>query len=187
MTAQSPDHRRSRWAGSAGAAHLLPQSASSAAASGGYVLGGAEGEHLVHFRDHGDVFIKIAPSTGSNNVALGTQQVMAGTGVPIHRHFHMDEAFYVLAGSGTFTLNDVDHPFDKGATIFIPRSSWHGFLNPDHELLLLWVVSPPGLEGFFRETCTPPGVPPRKLSHEQVNAIARKYGPSFARACVRRS
>ena len=104
---------------------------------------------------------------------------MAGTGVPIHRHLHMDEAFYVLGGSGTFTLNDVDHPFDKGATIFIPRSSWHGFSNPDHELLLLWVVSPPGLEGFFRETCTPPGVPPRQLTHEQVNAIARKYGTEF--------
>ena len=83
MTAQSPD-RRAVLVGlaGAGAAHLLPQSASSAAASGGYVLGAAEGEHLVHFRDHGDVFIKIAPSTGSNNVALGTQQVMAGTGVP---------------------------------------------------------------------------------------------------------
>jgi quercetin dioxygenase-like cupin family protein len=91
----------------------------------------------------------------------------------------MDEAFYVLDGGGTFILNDVDHPFDRGATIFIPRNSWHGFLNPDRELLLLWVVSPAGLEGFFRETCTPPGVPPRQLTHEQVKAIARKYGTEF--------
>ena len=183
MTAQSPDRNPERRAillglAGLGASHLLPQSASSTA-GGGYVLGAVEGERLIHFRDHGEVFIKIAPSTGSNNVAMGTQQVMAGTGVPIHRHFHMDEAFYVLAGSGTFILNDVDHPLDKDATIFIPRNSWHGFLNPDHELLLLWVVSPPGLEGFFRETCTPPGVPPRQLTHEQMNAIARKYGTEF--------
>jgi quercetin dioxygenase-like cupin family protein len=180
MTAQSQERRVILLGlGGLGASRLLSQSAPSAAASGGYVLGGAEGEHLVHFRDRGAIFIKIGSSTGSNNMALGTQQVMTGTGVPIHRHFHMDEAFYVLGGSGIFVLNDVDHPFDKGATIFIPRSSWHGFLNPDHELLLLWVVSPPGLEGFFRETCTPPGVPPRQLTHEQVNAIARKYGTEF--------
>jgi quercetin dioxygenase-like cupin family protein len=33
---------------------------------------------------------------------LGTQQVMVGSGIPIHRHFKMDEAFYVLQGGGTF-------------------------------------------------------------------------------------
>jgi quercetin dioxygenase-like cupin family protein len=180
MTAQGQERRAVLFGlAGLGASHLLSQSAPSAAAPGGYVLGAGEGEHLVHFRDHGEIFIKIGASTGANNVALGTQQVMAGSGIPIHRHFHMDEAFYVLGGSGTFILNDVDHPFDRGATIFIPRNSWHGFLNPDRELLLLWVVSPAGLEGFFRETCTPPGVPPRQLTHEQVKAIARKYGTEF--------
>jgi quercetin dioxygenase-like cupin family protein len=180
MTAQGQE-RRAVLFGLAGfgASQLLLQSAPSAAAPGGYVLGAGEGEHLVHFRDHGEIFIKIGASTGANNVALGTQQVMPGTGIPVHRHYHMDEAFYVLDGGGTFILNDVDHPFDRGATIFIPRNSWHGFLNPDRELLLLWVVSPAGLEGFFRETCTPPGVPPRQLTHEQVKAIARKYGTEF--------
>jgi quercetin dioxygenase-like cupin family protein len=180
MTAQGQERRAVLFGlAGLGASHLLAQSATSAAASGGYVLDAGEGEHLVHFRDHGEIFIKIGASTGADNVALGTQQVMAGSGIPIHRHFHMDEAFYVLGGSGTFILNEVDHPFDRGATIFIPRNSWHGFLNPDRELLLLWVVSPAGLEGFFRETCTPPGVPPRQLTHEQVNAIARKYGTEF--------
>jgi quercetin dioxygenase-like cupin family protein len=180
MSAQSQERRAILFGlAGLGASHLVSQSTPSAATPGGYVLGAADGEHLVHFRDHGAVFIKIGSSTGSNSGAMGAQQVMAGTGIPIHRHFHMDEAFYILGGSGTFILNDVDHPFEKGATIFIPRNAWHGFLNPDRELLLLWVVSPPGLEGFFRETCTPPGVLPRHLTHEQVNAIARKYGTEF--------
>ena len=150
-----------------------------AAVPHGYVLGPTEGEHLVHFRDHGKIFIKVGSATGSSNLALGTQQVTVGAGIPIHRHFQMDEAFYVLEGSGIFMLNDVRHSFEKGATIFIPKNSWHGFANPDHELLLLWTVSPAGLEGFFRGTCNPPGIPPKQLTREQINEIARKYGTEF--------
>jgi len=145
----------------------------------GFVLGASGGEHLVHFRDHGNIFIKVGTATGSDNLALGTQQVTAGAGIPVHRHLHMDEAFYVLEGSGVVTLNDVGHPFDKGATIFIPANVWHGFENSEHELLLLWLMSPPGLDGFFRETCTPPGAPPKGLTREQIKEIARKYGTEF--------
>jgi len=145
----------------------------------GYLLGASEGEHLIHFRDGGNIFIKISSRTGSDSFAMGTQQVMAGSGIPIHRHFHMDEAFSVLEGNGTFILNDVRHPFEKGGTIFIPKNSWHGFENPDHDLLLLWVVSPAGLDDFFRETCNPPGIPPKKLTREQIKRIALKYATEF--------
>ena len=139
------------------------------------VLESIGGEHLVHFRDHGNIFIKVS----LDNFALGTQQVMAGSGIPVHRHFQMDEAFYVLDGSGVVTLNDVPHSFEEGATIFIPKNTWHGFSNPDHELLLLWFVSPAGLDGFFRETCNPPGTPPRQFTRDQINEIARKYATEF--------
>jgi len=125
-----------------------------------------EGEHLIHFRDHGHISIKFSGANGSNHFALGTQQVMA-------------EAFYVLEGGGILVLNDERHAFEKGAAIFIPRNSWHGFENPDRELLLLWIVSPPGLDGFFRETCSPPGQPPKRLTRERIREIARKYGTEF--------
>jgi quercetin dioxygenase-like cupin family protein len=150
-----------------------------AATPQGYVLGATEGEHLVHFRDHGQIFIKVGSATGSGNLALGTQQVTVGAGIPIHRHLQMDEAFYVLEGSGVFILNDVRRSFEKGATIFIPKDSWHGFANPDHELLLLWIMSPAGLDGFFRDTCSPPGVPPKQLTREQIKEIAHKYATEF--------
>ena len=168
--------------GALGISGMSPQGISEGpvAAQRGYVFGASEGEHLLHFRDRGNIFIKVGSATGSENLALGTQQVMAGTGIPIHRHFKMDEAFFVLEGSGIFILNDVRHPFEKGGTIFIPKNSWHGFENPDHELLLLWVVTPAGLDGFFRDTCTPPGVAPKQLSREQIREIAlRKYDTEF--------
>jgi quercetin dioxygenase-like cupin family protein len=144
----------------------------------GYVLAAAGGEHLIHFRDGGNIFIKVDPVKGSGNFALGTQQLPVGSGIPVHRHLHMDEAFYVLEGSGTFILNDVRHPIEKGATIFIPKNAWHEFVA-NQELLLLWVMAPPGLDGFFRETCSPPGAPPKQLTREQINEIARKYGTEF--------
>src|ERR1700756_488486 len=98
---------------------LLPQGfiEGQTAARQGYVMGASEGEHLIHFRDRGNIFIKIGTATGSSNLAMGTQQVMVGTGIPIHRHFKMDEAFYVLEGSGSVTLNEVRRPFERGATI----------------------------------------------------------------------
>ena len=145
----------------------------------GYVLGSTEGVHLVHFRDRGKILIKVGSATGSGNLALGTQQIMAGTGIPVHRHLQMDESFYVLEGSGIFILNDVRHAFETGGTIFIPKNSWHGFENPDRELLLLWIVSPSGLDGFFRETCTPPGVPSKQFTREQIKQIALKYATEF--------
>jgi quercetin dioxygenase-like cupin family protein len=145
----------------------------------GYVLGAAEGEHLVHYRNPGNIVIKVDPVRGSKNVACGTQQVPIGAGIPVHRHFDGEEAFYVLDGSGTFILNDVRHAFEKGGTIFIPKNAWHAFANPDHELLLLWIVAPPGQDGFFRETCNPPGVPPKKFTRAQIREIALKYATEF--------
>lgn len=145
----------------------------------GYVLSATEGEHLIHFRDHGNILIKAGSATGSGNFDLGTQQVMPQGGVPIHRHLHIDEAFYVLEGRGIFLLNDVSHPVEKGGTIFIPSNAWHGFQTTDHELLLLWIMSPGGLNSFFRETCAPPGVAPKQLTQHQIKQIALKYGTEF--------
>jgi quercetin dioxygenase-like cupin family protein len=138
------------------------------------------GEHLLHFRDQGNIFIKLGSATGSQNLALGTQQVMVGIGIPVHRHFNVDEVFYVLEGRGTLILNDVRHVLEKGAAVFISRNAWHGFENPEHELLLLWVVTPAGLDGFFRETCNPPGAPRKQLSLERIKEIAiKKYGTEY--------
>ena len=154
--------------------------AAQAGAPGGFVLGPGDGEHLVHFRDGGDIFIKVGAAVESSGLAVGTQQVKVGTGIPLHRHFKMDEAFYVLEGRGHVVLNDVRHAIAPGGTVFISKNTWHAFENPDHELLLLWMVSPAGLDGFFRDTCSPPGVPAKALTPGQIREIAlKKYDTEF--------
>ena len=57
----------------------------------GYTLRPNEGEHLV--LRGGSIFIKADPSRGSDGITMVTQQVLAGVGIPIHRHLFMDETF----------------------------------------------------------------------------------------------
>jgi mannose-6-phosphate isomerase-like protein (cupin superfamily) len=112
-------------------------------------------------------------------MALGTQQVPIGKGIAVHQHQEADEVLFVLEGAGFGILGDRRIPIEKGSAIYIPRGTWHGVQNPDSELLLLWVVAPPGLETFFREIASGPGAPPKQFTHEQLNEIARKHGMQF--------
>jgi mannose-6-phosphate isomerase-like protein (cupin superfamily) len=152
--------------------HTSPQEQS--ASPQGYVLGPNEGEHLI--RNAGSIFIKVDPSRGSNNMTLWTQQVPRRTGIAIHQHQEADEVLFVLEGTGFGILGDTRVPIAKGSTIYIPKGVWHGVDNPDSELLMLFVVAPPGLEAFFREVASNPGAPPKQLTREQLNEIARKHG-----------
>jgi len=70
----------------------------------------------------------------------------------------------------------LSYPVERGGTVFILKNAWHGFATPEHELLLLWIMAPAGLDSFFRETCNRPGVPPKQLTREQIREIGRKYG-----------
>jgi quercetin dioxygenase-like cupin family protein len=91
----------------------------------------------------------------------------------------MDGAFYVIEGNGSFILEEQKIAIAKGGTIFIPKNAWHGFVNPDTELLLLWIVAPAGLEAFFREVASPPGEPQKPLTKVQLNEIARRHDMEF--------
>lgn len=143
----------------------------------GYVLGPTEGEHLI--RNAGSLLIKVDPSRGSKNMALGTQQVPITAGIPVHQHNEADEVLFVLEGVGFGILGDARMRIERGSAIYVPTGVWHGVENPDCELLLLWVVAPPGVEAFFRDVSSAPGAPPKQLTREQLNEIARKHGMQF--------
>jgi mannose-6-phosphate isomerase-like protein (cupin superfamily) len=140
-------------------------------------VGPAEGKHVL--MRGGSVFVKTGAGGAFDRFAMGTQQVLTGVGIPIHRHFQMDETFYVAEGSGTFILDDVRYAIEKGGSIFIPRTAWHGFENPDCELLLLWIMAPPGVEGFFPELGARPGERAVQRTKEEVNRITGNYGTEF--------
>src|SRR5262249_2596967 len=103
-------------------------------------------------------------------------QVPIGTGILVHRHQTADEVLFVLEGTGFGILGGARTAVEKGSAIYIPKGVWHGVENPDSELLLLWVVAPPGVETFFREVSSALGAPPKQLTREQLNEITQKHG-----------
>ena len=136
------------------------------------VLAADDGEHLLNAS--GEVVVKLDPGQGSKHLAFGTQLVPPGAGIPRHVHAHWDEFIYVLDGSGTATLNDQRVPIQKGATIFIPTGTWHGFENPGTELFILWATTLTGQEEFFRGISSRPGEPAKNLTPDQVLAIRQQ-------------
>jgi quercetin dioxygenase-like cupin family protein len=138
----------------------------------GYVLAATDGERM--FNSSGEVVIKVDPSRRSNDLALGTQLVPPGVGIPRHVHDCWDEVIYVLDGNGMVTLDDEKVPLQKGATIFVPKGVWHGFENPDTELFIVWLALASGQAEFFREISSRPGEPAKNLSREHVIAIRQQ-------------
>ena len=148
-----------------------------APAARGYHLGAAEGETVV--RPSGDIVIKVDPIKGAPALAMGTQHLKPGAGIPVHRHDLMDEILLIQEGRGFAILDDQRTPIAKGSTIYVPKGFWHGFENPDTAIDLVWIVTPPGLETFFREIGHAPGAPPKTLTREQFRAVGEKHRTIF--------
>ena len=140
----------------------LPGAAARPVSRDGCVLAAGEGEVL--HRPNGKVIVKVDPKTGSSRLAMGTQQLKAGAGILVHKHEQADEVLYIEKGSATAILGDRRAQVAPGTTIYIPRGVWHGVESAGQEIQLLWIVSPPGLEGFFREIGANPGAPLKRLS-----------------------
>jgi len=71
---------------------------------------------------------------------------------PLHVHQNEDELFFVLEGEHVFQVGDEEFPAGPGDMVFAPRRVPHAQrrLVPRTGRLLV-LISPAGLEGFFRE------------------------------------
>lgn len=98
-------------------------------------------------------------------------------GLPSHIHRETIESFYVLEGELKVTLAGNTRIAEAGGFVFVPTDVLHKFANAsnDHPVRFLLVVSPGGLEGYFREL---PGIierhgypPPPEVMEE----LGRRY------------
>ncbi len=70
---------------------------------------------------------------------------------PMHRHHLEDEYTFVVRGQIGAVLDGVEVLAGPGDLLFKPRDQWHTFWNPgDVEARVLELISPAGLESFFR-------------------------------------
>ncbi len=77
---------------------------------------------------------------------------MPGYKTAWHKHHHCEEAFYVLEGVLTITIDDQTSEFPSGSYILIPRGTAHAQGNfGTGPVRLLTTFTPGGFDRFFRD------------------------------------
>ncbi|MEM6895189.1 MAG: cupin domain-containing protein [Bacteroidota bacterium] len=99
-----------------------------------------------------EVNIKVAKSAKfTPEIALLTEKIPPGDGIPVHKHLHEEEFIFIQKGTAEITLGDTVHEGKAGDLIYVPRTTWHGFENKGQdEVMILFGYSPAGVEDYFR-------------------------------------
>jgi quercetin dioxygenase-like cupin family protein len=132
----------------------------------------------------GDVYRFLATGDETNGkYAMWEAIVPPGGGPPPHIHSREEEAFYILEGEITFTVNEEKIVAKAGTFANIPVGTPHSFKNEsDRTAKMLISVAPAGLEKMFMEVGVPltdgatTALPPTKEEIEKLLAVAPKYG-----------
>ncbi|HVS48723.1 MAG TPA: cupin domain-containing protein [Candidatus Dormibacteraeota bacterium] len=118
-------------------------------------------------------------------------------GPPIHIHHKTDEGFYVMAGHIGFVLDGMTTYGKPGTHVLVPMGHEHSFWNAGvRPAKCLCIISPPGLEQYFRELAAQLGdiksqddsIPVRKKLSEKYDMEVVGPIPSPAQAgAIRKS
>jgi len=78
-----------------------------------------------------------------------------GNGPPAHIHHREEETFYVLEGEMTVSVGDRTIKATPGTMVFLPRGVVHSFAIESEQLRVLILLTPAGMEGWFKEFSVP--------------------------------
>ncbi|MCC5787448.1 MAG: cupin domain-containing protein [Phycisphaerales bacterium] len=82
--------------------------------------------------------------------ALSEQEVRPGNGAPPHIHHNEDEAFFVLEGEVTATVDGVPHRLSPGGFVHVPRGKVRSFTNHTDGMAKILILHAPGsAAGFY--------------------------------------
>jgi quercetin dioxygenase-like cupin family protein len=124
----------------------------------------------------GDITIAIKVSAeGSGGAMSVLQEVPPLVDTPLHVHANEDELFCPLDGEHVFQVGDEEHRVGPGGAVFAPRGIPHSQRRvvPGAGRVLI-VVTPGGLEGFFRELAAAQSA--GTLGPEAYAAASERYG-----------
>ena len=114
------------------------------------VVGAGRGQ-LFTARGNVMAFKAVATQT-SGDFSLMERTVPAGARrPPPHRHVNCSEAFFVLAGTITFWLDDAELSGGPGDFLLVPRGAAHTFGNRSEEPARLLVLHAPAMDAYFAE------------------------------------
>ena len=129
---------------------------------------------------------KLCPdSTRFHGLSMGFQTIAPGGRVREHSHREQVELQICFRGLGRVVVDGVSHPLVPGTACFLGYDVKHEIINEtDEELVMLWMVSPAGLENFFKAIGRPrtPGEPAPEPFARPANGveIERASGMSYA-------
>jgi quercetin dioxygenase-like cupin family protein len=154
---------------------------------------GARGHAVVMQPGEGPSFWQPVPANGHadptlfpantrfDGLAMGYQTIAPGGRVREHSHGGQVELQICFQGRGRVVVDGASHPLVPGTACFLGYDVRHEIINEGGgDLVMLWVIAPPGLEHFFRAIGRPrsPGEPaPAPFARpEDVIAIERRMG-----------
>jgi quercetin dioxygenase-like cupin family protein len=130
---------------------------------------------------------KLTPAnTRYGDLSMGYQTIASRSRVREHSHGDQIELQICFRGRGRVVVDGVSHPLVPGTACFLGYDVKHEIINEtDEELVMLWIVSPAGLENFFRAIGRPrtPGEPaPTPFARPENDVeIERASGMTYTR------
>jgi len=95
--------------------------------------------------------VLVPADTGLDALSLGYQTIAPQSRVREHSHGEQIEVQICFRGRGRAIVDGVSHPLVPGTACLLGQDVKHEIVNEgDEELVMLWMVSPPGLEDFFK-------------------------------------
>jgi len=89
-------------------------------------------------------------NTGFGGLSMGYQTIAPGGHVREHAHTSQVEFQICFRGRGHIVIDGESHPLVPGTACFIAPGVKEAIWNDaDEDLVLMWVITPPGLENFF--------------------------------------
>ncbi|CAN5571090.1 cupin domain-containing protein [soil metagenome] len=146
------------------------------------VLGPTEGEQ-VRLMALGVRFMIDGEQTGRRFSLVEHPLPARRLGAPMHTHINEDEYSYILEGTVGVQLGDAVIEARPGDLVFKPRGVPHTFWNAgDEDARLLELISPAGLENYFRELA--PLLAEEGPGGPRVAALRERYGLDLDPASV---
>ena len=89
--------------------------------------------------------------TRFEGLSMGYQTIAPGGRIREHSHGDQVELQICFRGRGHVVVDGVDHPLVPGTACLLGYDVKHEIVNDGaDDLVMLWVITPPGLEDFFK-------------------------------------